>query len=781
MNNKRKLNKVSTISIIAVALVISWLLVAILIGYLTDLDNFAIAKSLTNGLTDYKTWVLWLCLCVSVIVALVARNNISAKRVLSLNEGENARWMTDDDVRRSKNLTLTTYDKLPQTTDGIPLLIKKQGKSLSVLLANRAHTLVIGTTGSGKTSGYVEPVIQVLARTKTKPSLVITDPKGELCDNHSATLKEQGYKVLVFDLMYPYQSARWNPFEGVITKTTLLGEDIEPKNGKYRYNGAVYATHDEAVTAKNVREKILYDEIFDDIRDIIYTVCPVDSKNDPTWQKGARDFILGLALALWEDVRDGICMPNQFNLYTLYKNVVDYAKGDIEEIKNYLNDRDPFSKAKDSATTVTVSTDRTLSSYLSEVNQYMSWLSDSGICAMTSTSDLDFSRFDEEPTALFLRIPDAKANRHSIAMILITQLYKLLVEKANLNKLQDITRWKSEHRENENMPDYKEKLKRTVYVIMDEFGNMPKFPSIQNIITVGRSRGIFMLPIIQDYNQLNNLYGKDIAGIIRSNCNVQVFIGTTDEPTKKEFSEMCGNTKQATVSFSSQNPSSLNVSTGVTSKPLVYPSDLSQLNNPPDNMGNAIVVAYGQHPLKSVFTPVFKSADLYCPAERTSESIAPTRYFAEDEALYRITDRATILACQEVKQATIDAIYQQYLHNPNGDLPKQSPRPNFENISHDYNGDPDDESEYAEDDSNRTKYALSQKLLYRVNKLQQYIPTYYCNQMTSALRRLDFEDFAIMCDNAIRDSAHRPSVQMTWYVKNELYTVRALAMHAATN
>ena len=71
--------------------------------------------------------------------------------------------------------------------------------------------MIIGSTGSGKTTRYVNPTIQVLAHTQTKPSLVISDPKGELYQLHANMLAQQGYEIKVLDLRNPYASARWNP------------------------------------------------------------------------------------------------------------------------------------------------------------------------------------------------------------------------------------------------------------------------------------------------------------------------------------------------------------------------------------------------------------------------------------------------------------------------------------------------------------------------------------------------------------------------------------------
>ena len=52
-------------------------------------------------------------------------------------------------------------------------------------------------------------------------------------------------------------------------------------------------------------------------------------------------------------------------------------------------------------------------------------------------------------------------------------------------------------------------LPRSVYYILDEFGNMPKFPEFGSIMTVGRSRGIFFELCVQSYSQLYQVYGPD--------------------------------------------------------------------------------------------------------------------------------------------------------------------------------------------------------------------------------------------------------------------------------
>ena len=75
------------------------------------------------------------------------------------------------------------------------------------------HEIIVGTTGSGKTTFILEPAIRVYSHTAEKPCMVITDPKGELYNNHSPHLRKEGYRIIVLDLRDPYTSSRWNPMD----------------------------------------------------------------------------------------------------------------------------------------------------------------------------------------------------------------------------------------------------------------------------------------------------------------------------------------------------------------------------------------------------------------------------------------------------------------------------------------------------------------------------------------------------------------------------------------
>ena len=125
---------------------------------------------------------------------------------------EQAHFQTPKEIEN--NFKTVEYNKLSNTEiEGIPIIAEENRKGYEITFAKPAHTLVIGTTGSGKTTTFINPTVQILSNTLNKPSMLISDPKGELFALHAKSLIKRGYDVKVLDLRNPYCSIRWNPLE----------------------------------------------------------------------------------------------------------------------------------------------------------------------------------------------------------------------------------------------------------------------------------------------------------------------------------------------------------------------------------------------------------------------------------------------------------------------------------------------------------------------------------------------------------------------------------------
>ena len=525
---------------------------------------------------------------------------------------ENSRFLTDKE--RDKYFPTFTYETITESkNDGVPAraVLNKKGK-LEGNWKSGVHALVIGATGSGKTTTFINPMIQCIAAANLGSSMIMTDPKGELFDLHSGFLKEQGYEVMVLDLRDTYSSSRWNPLEpiwdayqesvnagkGMIMHIDSMEDypDLRRIDGDARegepwieWNGVAYAdlTHakDDAELAKNK----IFDEMYEDLQDLVGGLVPITNEKDQMWERGARSLVTAVCLAMLEDSENpelGMT-KEKFNLFNVNK-ALSNSDNNYQALKDYFEGRGQLSQAYQLSRQVLSAPENTMSSYMSVTLDKFNIFNDRGLCGLTSATDLRADKLAFGKTAVFLKIPDEKDTRHALASLFILSTYKALIKIAT--------------------PLPGQTLPRNVYFIMDEFGNMPKIDKFGQMITVGRSRKIWFNMVVQSFVQLTNVYGKETADIVIGNCGVKMFIGSNDTDTCKMFSEMCGNMTVKTTSTSSSLGSKsgdVNVSTQTQVRPLIYPSELQRLNNQ-ESTGNSIIVSFNSFPLRTKYTPSYK-------------------------------------------------------------------------------------------------------------------------------------------------------------------------------
>ena len=571
-------------------------------------------------------WLLYGVIMGLIAIAYLLMYRIDAQNIaLKENDLEDTTWLSRKKLKKMKEFSVINWKNMSSEKDGIVIGAEKKGSSVEIITTSQLHSLIVGTTGSGKTTGFVDQNIEILAKSKSKPCLIITDPKKELFDNHSKNLEKEGYSISVLDLREPYRSARWNPMHILVRRIQMVKElenHLVNKDGKYYGANEVFLSYKEA----RVRVQELKDEIYENAKDLVYTLCPVQNKDQPTWEEGARNLIFGLVLAFCEDCIKGKMEEKQLLLFNIYHNITKYCSEDTTALKKYLlEDRDEFSKVRGLVNTVLITSDRTLTSYLSEVNSYMQQLSDDGILSLTSENEVDIISLDEKPNAVFIVVPDERFTRHRFVTLFITQMYKELVEKANLN---------ARRKETDTAI-----LKRNAYFILDEFANLPKFENIEGMVTVGRSRGIRFLFVLQSFSQLNVRYGKDIADIIKTNCNVKIFIGSDDLETRKEFSELCGQKKIKNFSVNTHIESSASSNTGATSVPLITTGMLERING--NEKGDAIVSVRGYEPLWTRFTPSYALKHIYFSEGKSEEGGRETTLFEKEKYVFDISKGET--------------------------------------------------------------------------------------------------------------------------------------------
>lgn len=386
------------------------------------------------------------------------------------------------------------------------------------------HTLIIGQSGSGKTTALVTPLVKSLM--KHDESMIITDLKGEIYRDQAAELKERGYNIIVINLREPGKGNAWNPLT------------------------IPYRMYKQGKT----------DKAKELLEDISSNIIPIENKEDPFWETSAASYFSGLALALFKHATE-----NEVNITSISNMVSDgeaKAGRDTYAQKFFAIDgvdSDTYEYAKSTINAPSDTKNSILSIFLSKIRQFSTR---DELSEMLSYSDFNMENIGKEKTALFLIVHDEKKTYHPLATILIKQLYEVLVDVAHHN------------------PDGA--LKYRTNFILDEFANMPPLKDVDAMVSAARSRRMRFTFIIQNFSQLDDVYGEKKAETIRSNCGNMVYLLTNELKALEEISKLVGESKS--------KEEEKTVST-----PLVTVTDLQKMK-----MNEIILIRMRQKPFRTV-------------------------------------------------------------------------------------------------------------------------------------------------------------------------------------
>ena len=439
-----------------------------------------------------------------------------------------SRWAKEKEIKTGKDVVKVNISDPVAKAAGIPLI--NNGKEVWVD-NGEYHSLVIGSTGSGKSQTVVNPLVNLLA--KKGESMIITDPKGELYRYCSGALKKRGYKVIVLNFRDPLQGNAWNPL-----------------NLPYQY-------YKKGNTDKAT-------ELLDDVAlNILYD--PSSGKDSDFWEKSAADYFSGLALGLFMDAQEKEVNLNSINLMS---TVGEERYATSNYVKEYFGLKGEQSNAYVFASNTINAPAETKGGILSTFRQKIRLFSSrEELSEMLSYSDFDMRSVGKEKTAVFLIIHDEKKTYHSLLTIFIKQIYETLIDVAQENG---------------------GKLQYRTNFILDEFANMPPLKDVDSMVSAARSRDIRFTFIIQNFAQLNDVYGKEVAEIIKGNCGNIIYLISTEMAALEEISKMCGEVKSKEKDKTA-------------STPLVTVTDLQKMK-----LFEVIIKRLRTDPFKTQFVPDFK-------------------------------------------------------------------------------------------------------------------------------------------------------------------------------
>lgn len=439
-----------------------------------------------------------------------------------------SKWASEKDIKTDKNIVRVVPSDKTLEAAGIPLI----NKGNEIWVDNgEYHNLVIGATGSGKTECVVKPLVNLLS--KKGESMVITDPKGEIYEYCGEYLRSQGYRIIILNFREPEKGNAWNPLS------------------------LPYQYYKSGNTDKGI-------ELLDDVAlNILYNKD--GGKDSEFWEKSAADYFSGLALGLFMDAKEKEVNLNSINIMS---TVGDERRGTTPYIKEYFHLKGESSAPYIFASNTINAPNDTKGGILSTFRQKIRLFSTrESLSEMLSYSDFDMRDIGKQKTAVFMIIHDEKKTYHGLMTIFVKQCYETLIDCAQKNG------GKLEYRTN---------------FILDEFPNMPPLKDVDSMVTAARSRDIRFTFIIQNFAQLNDVYGEEVAQVIKGNCGNLIYLISTELKALEEISKMCGEVKSKKDDKTA-------------STPLITVSDLQKLK-----LFQAIIIRWRKNPFKTQLTPDFK-------------------------------------------------------------------------------------------------------------------------------------------------------------------------------
>ena len=472
---------------------------------------------------------------------------ITRQKIKNNNEHGSARWATKKEIdEKFKKEDVSHIEK-----SGFPVYYSKNNKYVWFDMET-PHWIYLGSTGSGKSVTAVIPQCSFIATAKTKQSVFITDPKGEIFSTTSKMFEDNGYNILTLDFRNPSLSNHLNILEPIIreyeqfSKNEKLAQTEKSNKKKIKYQN------------KSIEHLAECNQLIESISRII---MEDKTAKEAFWNNTASDLLYGLISLFLEEYAEGKIKREQITLSSI-KKFQNSSLTDKNQklLKKYVEEKPYGFKSKDKLIPVISSSENTYRSITSVFNERMSLFDDINVENITSNSDFEFDILGKKPTVLYCCIPDESKIYYSLISIIISLIYKTLVLLSNTQP-------------NKRLP-------YDLVFLLDEFANTPPLEDIETIVSVARSRGMYFKFFLQSFAQLDNLYGKEVSQIIQDNCGL-AYLKTNTQETAESISKRLGNKTIETsslnysMSFMNNNGSK---GTSLMSRNLMTPDEIKQLH-----------------------------------------------------------------------------------------------------------------------------------------------------------------------------------------------------------
>lgn len=501
---------------------VSHLLVS-LPGYLlkriTTAELFSL-RYLFPAVASVSGFLVFLFVAMVVDVILVVRIKIAwGEEHFNVGQKGRQRFTTPEEIKEQ----YLEVDPLETRYPGEPGILVARIEDRFYIDTSVVNNLILGITRSGKGELLAKTSIEIYSRAMHQPSMVINDPKLEHYKVFASVLEQRGYKVFLLNASNPvlsmgfnlltiavkyYKKKEYDAAEMVVNSISYSYFNVEKATGDMTYFTNAASDLFAAMSLATIEDALRADEEENAVR------LNEWKRLDPE-EKRAHPF------------RYRNDNEKTINLYSMIVNFQELVSvpitkdGRLTKLDQFFEDRPKTDRAKLKYLTTYVSPGKTKSSVFAEMLRELSIFTLQNVARMTAESSLDMEEigFGKQPVAVFLATPSYDSSLYKLPVIFIRQMYYVL------GKLCE---------------ERKGMCSRQVKIVLDEKGNMPPIELMEKMISTGLGQNISFDLYLQNYEQLTDLYGRDVAETIKGNCGNHYYLLTNSEDTAREFSKKLG-------------------------------------------------------------------------------------------------------------------------------------------------------------------------------------------------------------------------------------------------
>lgn len=329
------------------------------------------------------------------------------------------------------------------------------------------NDLLIGSSGAGKTGGYVIPNLQNI-----DGSMVVSDTKGRLALMFTDELKAKGYNVMTLDFVNPEKSScGYNPLAFI------------------RRTDDGYVEQDLLTLANNL--------------------APVSTRYDPFWDMSAQSYIVFLLAFVLDALPPE--EQNMLSVCEVHRRFIQ-PNGDLSFTEWTEENPGTFSAKRFKQLATIRNVEKTWSCIIEFANRALEMFDfKEGKKIFCNSESFDIALLGKEKTVLFLNVSDTDSTFDKMINIFYSQALQTLCSVADATTMG--------------------RLDVPVRIIMDDFAASAKLKDFDKIISVIRSREISVSIILQSLTQLESMYNHAEATTIINNCDHIIYLGSQDYDT----------------------------------------------------------------------------------------------------------------------------------------------------------------------------------------------------------------------------------------------------------